>query len=203
MKCTFCAAPLPLNGLVCAYCGQRNAVNLRTFSIEKLDSREKINCPVCDTQLERMDIGFKEKVIVHHCDVCDGLFIQSHLLQKTIYNIGKNITTINPKMIRFVLDNPRQEKQKGRFYRRCPYCNKMMQRVNYKAVSGVIIDQCSQHGIWLDGGELHQLFEWKKVGGGAKIKRDQKLASLPMSSYQPNKFFPDPIENFFSWLMGL
>ncbi|MEA3491737.1 MAG: zf-TFIIB domain-containing protein [Campylobacterota bacterium] len=203
MQCTYCAAPLPPNSLVCAYCGQRNAVNLRTFSIQKLDSEEKINCPVCETQLGRMDIGLKEKMIVHHCDTCDGLFIQSHHLQKSIDNIGKNVTTINPKIIRFVLDNPRQEKQKERFYRRCPYCNIMMQRINYRAVSGVIIDQCSQHGIWLDGGELHQIFEWKKVGGEIKIQNYQRLAPLSIGSYQSNKYFPDPIEDFFRWLMGL
>lgn len=34
-----------------------------------------------------------------------------------------------------------------------------------KSHSGVIIDRCKEHGVWLDGGELGHLFEWMKAGG--------------------------------------
>ena len=40
-----------------------------------------------------------------------------------------------------------------------------MNRVNFGAKSGVIVDRCKEHGVWLDGGELRQLFEWMKLGG--------------------------------------
>jgi Zn-finger nucleic acid-binding protein len=40
-----------------------------------------------------------------------------------------------------------------------------MHRVNFGAKSGVIVDRCKEHGVWLDGGELRQLFEWMKLGG--------------------------------------
>jgi Zn-finger nucleic acid-binding protein len=29
----------------------------------------------------------------------------------------------------------------------------------------VVVDQCRNHGVWLEGGELHRLMEWKKAGG--------------------------------------
>lgn len=41
----------------------------------------------------------------------------------------------------------------------------MMRRMSFAYRSGVIIDQCSQHGIWLDNGEMTHLMEWKKAGG--------------------------------------
>ena len=40
--------------------------------------------------------------------------------------------------------------------------------VNYKKQSGVIIDICEEHGIWIDGGELRQIIEWYAVGGDKK-----------------------------------
>ena len=33
--------------------------------------------------------------------------------------------------------------------------------------AGVIADQCLDHGIWLDGGELGLLLNWARAGGGA------------------------------------
>jgi Zn-finger nucleic acid-binding protein len=40
-----------------------------------------------------------------------------------------------------------------------------MNRVNFGVRSGVIIDRCKAHGVWLDGGELRHLMEWMKLGG--------------------------------------
>ena len=31
--------------------------------------------------------------------------------------------------------------------------------------SGVIVDSCRDHGLWLDAGELRQLMEWSRAGG--------------------------------------
>jgi Zn-finger nucleic acid-binding protein len=205
MKCTFCGAPLPINGLICSYCGQRNAVNLRSLSAKKLITEDELACPICDTSLERMDIGLREIMIVHSCDDCDGLFLKCEDLKKTIDAQGEGVTRINPKLLRFVLDNPRHEKQvKKRFYRKCPYCDHMMDRVNYKAVSGVIIDKCHQHGVWLDAGELQQLFDWKKVGGELKASnKEYDYSAMKISNYKSSKFLPDPIEDFFMWLGGV
>jgi Zn-finger nucleic acid-binding protein len=40
-----------------------------------------------------------------------------------------------------------------------------MNRVNFGYRSGVVVDQCRKHGIWLDSGEITHLMEWKKAGG--------------------------------------
>ena len=31
--------------------------------------------------------------------------------------------------------------------------------------SGVVVDRCRDHGLWLDAGELRQLLEWARAGG--------------------------------------
>lgn len=39
----------------------------------------------------------------------------------------------------------------------CPMCGEPMNSVEYAFSSGVVIDACSTHGIWLDAGELETL----------------------------------------------
>lgn len=39
-------------------------------------------------------------------------------------------------------------------YRRCPDCSGLMHRRNFERVSGVIVDECRAHGIWMDPNEL-------------------------------------------------
>jgi Zn-finger nucleic acid-binding protein len=58
-------------------------------------------------------------------------------------------------------------------YRRCPVCNKIMHRKNYANRSGVIMDYCADHGVWLDAGELKQIQEWTKLGGKQNAMKDE------------------------------
>ena len=53
---------------------------------------------------------------------------------------------------------PRQNSIKeSSFYRKCPICKATMQRVNYLQKTGVIVDVCTHHGIFLDDGEFDSL----------------------------------------------
>jgi Zn-finger nucleic acid-binding protein len=47
----------------------------------------------------------------------------------------------------------------------CPVCHKLMNRVNFAHVSGVVLDVCRVHGVWFDGDELRQLVEFIRSGG--------------------------------------
>lgn len=40
-----------------------------------------------------------------------------------------------------------------------------MNRINFGYRSGVIVDSCKSHGVWLDNGEITHLMEWRKAGG--------------------------------------
>ncbi len=56
-----------------------------------------------------------------------------------------------------------------------------MTRINFGTKSGVIIDQCSAHGVWLDGGELRRLLTWRKAGGELlheQIMREKEQARI-------------------------
>ena len=51
-----------------------------------------------------------------------------------------------------------------------------MNRVNFGTKSGVIVNRCKDHGVWLDGGELRHLFEWMKAGG--KLLQQERQEQL-------------------------
>ncbi len=205
MRCKFCSAPLPKKGLICSYCNQRNPLNLNVLSkIEIEDKNSKLNCPVCKSLFDNINIGLKKRVIVQRCNECDGVFISEDTLEQLIYKqtIDKNMIDIT--VLRFVQNNPRQQKETVISYRKCPVCEKTMQRFNYRTVSGVIVDRCLRHGVWLDGGELKQLFEWKKAGGKEKVKKQKKEIKRKKTIYNTSKeeILFDPLGNFFNWIQG-
>jgi Zn-finger nucleic acid-binding protein len=43
-------------------------------------------------------------------------------------------------------------------------CGELMVRRNFGETSGVVVDVCSPHGVWLDRGELGQLLEFCATG---------------------------------------
>lgn len=208
MKCKFCSAPLPRKGAICDYCSQRNPLNLSAFSKVELEGKNKDHdCPVCDIAFEDINIGDKERILVKRCNDCDGVFITEDILERLIKREKNERAKVDYRVLRFIQENPRQKQETVIRYRRCPICENMMQRINYRAVSGVIVDRCLRHGIWLDGGELRQLLEWKKAGGSAK-KESKASKGNPSSSknyiYEESRLstYFDPLGDFFTWLQG-
>jgi Zn-finger nucleic acid-binding protein len=68
--------------------------------------------------------------------------------------------------------------------------------------SGVIVDSCREHGIWLDAGELRQLMEWSRAGGEKLNQEDRAFEKQQDTEherrkqlaeyYQKNKLELDP-----------
>jgi Zn-finger nucleic acid-binding protein len=164
-RCSNCNAPLPDGSLLCAYCGDRNDVDLKGihyYTTHETDSPRI--CPRCDIGLKSIDLKLNGTFLINRCDQCLGLFFDpgelEALLEATVSNvflIDKNgLDSINLR---------RQPDQYPIAYIKCPVCSQLMHRVNFGTRSGVIIDRCKAHGVWLDGGELRHLFEWMKMGG--------------------------------------
>lgn len=163
--CKSCSAPLPANTNFCQYCGVRNDVDLQdmpNYSIETQPS-ERI-CPNCHTRLQTIDLKINGHLYIEHCQTCFGLFFNPGEIEVLLDSSVSGVFSVNWKL----LDNINQERypadSKVR-YVKCPVCQVLMNRVNFGYRSGVVVDQCSKHGIWLDSGEITHLMEWKKAGG--------------------------------------
>jgi len=170
MKCKFCAAPLPKQGLKCSYCNKLNSLNQRLLKKIEIVTEQNFHlCPCCNIALESIK---NETFSLEYCSKCDGVLIDEDEFEMLIEYKVNPLHKFNPHYLRFIQDHPRDNRKKSQF-QNCPICNNLMGVINYKKQSGIILDICEEHGIWLDGGELRQIMDWYEVGGDKK-ERSQK-----------------------------
>jgi Zn-finger nucleic acid-binding protein len=172
-RCKSCSAPL--QGVICDYCGSRNNVDLGPFKPLNVRPNQLRPCPVCHTNMSTIDVGTKVPFLIERCESCYGLFFDKEELETMIEMSVKGGRNVDLKLLNELTENPRYVDVI--VYRRCPECRKHMQRKNYGRRSGVIMDVCSEHGVWLDPGELKHIMEWVKAGGLKKQEEDQESRS--------------------------
>jgi len=164
-NCSNCAAPLPPNSIKCEYCGSRNDIDLKGVHYNTTHEAESERiCPRCGIRLETIDLKIDGKFLVERCEQCLGLFFDPGELEAVLQATVSNVFNINRKQLDGI-NAALLSSEYGVTYIKCPVCAKIMNRVNFGVKSGVIVDRCKDHGVWLDGGELRHLFEWMKAGG--------------------------------------
>ncbi len=164
-NCINCSAPLPKDSAICSYCKTRNDVDLRGLhKTDVKDHQSKRVCPRCNVPMQTIDLKVGGEFLIERCLECYGLFFDPGELEILLEKSVSNVFSIKPQQIGDLNKMKRaQEYPVG--YIKCPVCQKLMNRLNFGARSGVIIDTCKEDGIWLDGGELRHLMEWMKAGG--------------------------------------
>jgi len=185
-RCKSCSAPLPANINRCSYCNVRNDLDLHNkhkYSVQTKDSDR--SCPHCETHLQSIKLDINGPLIIERCKTCFGLFFDLGEIEILLENSVSNVSDINLTLIKNI-NKDRYSSLKKVKYIKCPVCNAYMRRVNFGHRSGVIIDQCTKHGIWVDSGEITHLMEWKKAGGELlNIKEKSKSKHKP-STHIPN-----------------
>lgn len=174
-NCANCSAPLPQNSIKCDYCGSRNDVDLKGvhyYTTHDPDSER--NCPRCGIALRTIDLKLEGKFLIERCEQCLGLFFDHGELEALLDATVTKVFAVNSARLERI--NVAGSKEHAVSYVKCPVCGNFMNRVNFGAKSGVIVDRCREHGSWLDGGELRQLCEWTKAGGKIldQQRREQK-----------------------------
>ena len=163
-NCSNCSAPLPQNSISCEYCGSRNDVDLTGINYYTTNENDSVRtCPRCNIGLRTIDLQLNGTFLIDRCEECLGIFFDLGELEALLEASVKNVFAINNRQ----LDNLSAVRP-GDYtiaYIKCPVCSKLMNRVNFGIKSGVIVDRCRDHGVWLDGGELRHLLEWMKAGG--------------------------------------
>lgn len=163
-NCTNCSAPLPQDSISCSYCGSRNDTDLKGvhyFTTHEPESAR--TCPRCAIPLATIDLHINGTFLIERCEECFGLFFDPNELETLLEATVTNVFSIDKSRLNAIRGSSGETN--GAFYIKCPVCSSVMNRVNFGSTSGVIVDRCKEHGIWLDGGELRHLFEWMKAGG--------------------------------------
>ncbi len=201
-NCSNCSAPLPQNSIRCDFCGSRNDVDLKGvhyYTTHETDSAR--TCPRCNIPLKTIDLKLDGKFLIERCDECLGLFFDPGELEALLEATVTNVFVIDRSRLGNITIAPNDY---GVSYVKCPVCAKIMNRVNFGAKSGVIVDRCKEHGVWLDGGELRHLMEWMKAGGKLldqerqeerkkaeaeqERERRDKITQMPGGRYPDNSF---------------
>lgn len=163
-NCTSCSAPLPANTQYCRYCGVRNDVDLQgkhDYRIVGADSGRV--CPECRINLQTVALNDGD-LHIERCQRCFGLFFDPGEIETLLDSAVSPVFSVNLELLTSI-NQDRYAKDQAVKYLKCPVCETLMNRVVFGHRSGVVIDQCKSHGVWLNGGEISHLLEWKKAGG--------------------------------------
>jgi Zn-finger nucleic acid-binding protein len=165
-NCSSCSAPLPPGSMQCEYCGSRNDIDLTAIHYHTTHELESPrSCPRCSVPLKSIDLRLGgSPFLIERCGGCLGLFFDPGELEALLEGSVSNVFEINRSQIDSI-NEARRSSDYGVSYIKCPECSQLMNRINFGARSGVIVDRCREHGVWLDGGELRHLMEWMKAGG--------------------------------------
>ena len=139
---------------------------------------------------------------IERCEKCLGIFFDPRELESLLDASVSNVSEIDFDRMTNLIEEEGEEAVPEVVYVKCPQCGTLMNRENYGqgARSGVIIDVCKNHGVWLDGGELSKLLKWVKAGGllfvdkkqaeqARKQERKARAASRGAESFD---YSPDP-----------
>jgi Zn-finger nucleic acid-binding protein len=200
LRCTSCAAPLQPDASSCTFCGGAITADERRLDSlcpvcyarassgarhcmecgVKLDPQalravpEGASCPRCRRDLRVRSLG-EQSVI--ECGGCGGLFLEpqhfEHLCEQTDAQ-----RAVLSELGNRVPPPPLTMADTGRvIYLHCPLCKDVMSRRNFGGGSGVILDFCKDHGVWLDHHELENVLDFIDHGG-LKKARERELRVL-------------------------
>ena len=146
----------------CAHCGAESSRQV----VE--DGEKPLKCPRCREDLQSLKLG---STIARECAQCGGLWLDPDSLQ-TLANAGEeNAAVVSVLAARVPLAASAPDVVR---YIPCPRCDKLMNRSNFARSSGVILDVCKSHGVWLDRGELQRVLDFIASGGLALARARER-----------------------------
>ena len=147
-RCAHCGRDINERLLICPFCGGES------FS----DTGQPFppQCPRC---LKALDVYTKDSEEYGICPRCGGLWLDRGEFRRAtresdVYR-KENLDSqsFHPPLPEAIAYIP------------CVRCHKMMNRKNFARISGVVIDECGRHGVWLDAGELEKIRLFIADGG--------------------------------------
>jgi len=186
LKCGRCGAPLEANASKCAYCDAEITIEERGLSgvcpacfarllagarfctecgVEIAPQAlravaEGTVCPRCRSGLRSRTVGHTALV---ECTSCGGLWIAQEDLDRICEKADEE-ELVSRALAGSVPAHPGDPSQ-GSAYLPCPTCRDMMVRRNFGGTSGILIDVCRGHGVWLDHRELERIVAFVRKGG--------------------------------------
>lgn len=182
MKCNDCGGRLEAQMTFCPFCGVRQDVNLRQIRFRDLGVDESLPCPSCATPLDVIEFETEPAIRIERCTTCYGTFFNPGELEALLDAQTNPLVWLDPAQLNQIAEDFGHQHEV--VYKRCPMCAERMSHLNFGGRSGVILDRCGTHGVWLEGSELRRLTEWWRAGGKLiyqqnEAERVKKLYATP------------------------
>ena len=122
-------------------------------------------------------------VEIDRCSKCGGVWLEQGELEEILETSQKRNT---PPAENTSTNGPAAGVSKSalRDELACPFCSETMSVVNFAYDSGVIINRCPNHGIWLDSGELKRIEDNRTHWRSEADKRKSEWVRILRSSTQ-------------------
>lgn len=176
LRCPGCGAPAGADLHLCTHCGARLATvacpscfgmvfrgtahcphcGARADRAPQADA-EDLACPHCRGELAAVRVG---ETAVHECGSCSGLWMSNSAFDALCTDRERQAS-----VLAFRVGAAAATADTRIRYRPCPSCGALMHRINFRRVSGVIVDVCREHGTWFDADELRHIVEFIQRGG--------------------------------------
>jgi len=121
-----------------------------------------MDCPDCKNAMITLEL---EDVEIDYCTNCGGIWLDAGELELLLNE---------PDKAKGLLDSFRIDSESDEKIRKCPICDKKMQKIIIGSSKPVmLIDKCRRgDGLWFDKGELHDIFD------RAELDKDNKIQKL-------------------------
>jgi Zn-finger nucleic acid-binding protein len=115
-----------------------------------------MNCPRCSTALNEVLFSDLDDSQVHMCPKCEGAWYPRKALNEVAQSERDWLENTE---IAAVLEADKLDLIDLEAPVNCPVCADEMKRYEYALAPEVELDECPEHGIWLDDGELGVIME--------------------------------------------
>jgi Zn-finger nucleic acid-binding protein len=171
--CPKCSARHPFDAEFCSGCGAPIAP--QSLVACPADAA----CPRCDGELRSRTLGSETLI---ECSLCLGIWLQPSRFEAVTQKARSDAAAL-PQALR---QAPPPKKHEFK-YLKCLGCGDMMVPRNFAGSSGILIDVCMHHGVWLDHAELEAIIRWvrehRPEADAMLIK--QKMPPSPEKIYVP------------------
>ena len=157
--------------VTCSHCGHQIRGRVRVCpmcggELVAAPPQKAVVCPRCGGTLESS--AYHDHPLAK-CTRCGGLWVPSRdfevlTTERDVYR-DDSVPTAFARPPLAVDDG----------YLPCPCCGGRMNRLNFKRISGVMIDGCRDCGWWLDAGELESIRAFIAAGGLEKAQDKEIL----------------------------
>jgi Zn-finger nucleic acid-binding protein len=126
------------------------------------------SCPRCQVALQEVQVA---KTSLDQCARCGGLWLDMATFNAVCSDAASRVA-----MSGLAIPAPTPLDLHVR-YLPCPLCRNLMNRTDYSGYSGIVVNLCHPHGVWLDRDVMPQIIQFIDSGGldQARKKDIEKL----------------------------